>query len=263
MAPRRGGSRDGPGEDPNLAPLINTLLNLFFRLGPLQQMAVVVFLLIAGVFAYNYYNHHPRLPLGLDAGSSPQLVLGNPSNALPDSANLNNYLMVKPYYALSYNNSKGTPNWVSWRVIDSDLGQAPRKDTFDEDFDLPADFYRITSRDYSQSGFDRGHMCPHSDRAANQDMSFSTFVMTNIIPQAPNVNRKAWAQMEDYCRELVRHHDRLYVIAGPVGQGGRGSDGFRDTLAQDRIVVPSACWKLVVDIPDQGTDNPGHRRDAK
>ena len=66
-------------------------------------------------------------------------------------------------------------------------------------------------------------MCPHSDRAANTDMSYATFVMTNIIPQAPNVNRKAWAEMENYCRELVRHHDSLFIIAGPIGEGGTGT----------------------------------------
>ena len=50
--------------------------------------------------------------------------------------------MVKPYYALSYNSTKGTPNWVSWRVTEADLGEAPRKDDFDTDVDLPSSFYR-------------------------------------------------------------------------------------------------------------------------
>ena len=42
-------------------------------------------------------------------------------------------------------------------------------------------------------------------------MSDATLVITNIIPQAPNVNQKAWAQLEDYGRELVRkQHIRLW-----------------------------------------------------
>jgi endonuclease G, mitochondrial len=238
-------------DDPNLQPLINA----FFRLNPFTQFVVVLVLLIAAFIAYKFYRNPQQLPTGSDGSNSPSLVLGNPSNATSDSSNGENYLMVKPYYALSFNQTKGTPNWVSWCVTESDLGTAPRKDEFDEDNTLPMDFYHVTQHDYSSSGFDRGHMCPHSDRAANQEMSFSTFVMTNIIPQAPNVNRKAWAQMEDYCREQVRHHDRLYIIAGPVGQGGRGSEGFRKTLADGRVTVPSACWKIVVDIPDDGTND--------
>ena len=239
--------RDQP-DGPDLQPLINA----FFGLNPVAQFVVVLLLLIAGLVAYRVYRNNPSLP-GSNGDGSPSLVMGNPSNATADLSTPDNYLMLKPYYALSYNQTKGTPNWVSWCVTESDLGTAPRKDEFDADSMLPSDFFHVTQRDYSGSGFDRGHMCPHSDRAADQEMSFSTFIMTNIIPQAPNVNRKAWAQMEDYCREQVRHHDRLYIIAGPVGEGGRGSEGFRKTLAEGRVTVPSACWKVVVDIPDTGS----------
>jgi endonuclease G len=243
--------RNPPDDD--LQPMINA----FSRLPPQAQLVVVLLLLIAGAIAAIVYFRQQHLPLGPDGSASPNLVLGNPSNASTDPTSRDNYLMVKPYYALSYNDDKGTPNWVSWRVIESDLGDAPRRDAFEPDTDLPAGFFQVMQRDYNGGGFDRGHMCPHSDRAANQDMSFATFVMSNIIPQAPNVNRKAWAQMEDYCRELVRQdHDRLYVIAGPAGQGGRGSRGYASTLADGRITVPSSCWKVVVAIPDNGFDNP-------
>jgi endonuclease G, mitochondrial len=241
--------------DDDFQPLVNASLNTFFRLSLSAQLGVVVLLLIAGLVSYLFLSQRQHAPVGSDGRNSPNLVLGNPSDATPDAANRDNLLMVKPYYVLSYNESKGTPNWVSWTVTESDLGDAPRKDEFDEDLTLPADIFHVNSRDYSGSGFDRGHMCPHSDRAANIDMSYATFVMTNIIPQAPNVNRKAWAEMEDYCRELVRHHDRLYIVAGPVvqgGQGGVGSKGERKTIGEGRVVVPSACWKLVVDVPDQG-----------
>jgi endonuclease G len=158
--------------------------------------------------------------------------------------------MVKPYHALSYNDPAGTPNWVSWRVTAADLGSAPRKQLFDADKALPRGFKVITHRDYSGSGFDRGHMCPHSDRAATQEMSFATFVMTNIIPQAPNVNQRAWAQLENYCRELVRQRQHLYVISGPAGRGGRGSMGAKETIAGGRVTVPAECWKIVVVVPD-------------
>jgi endonuclease G len=117
------------------------------------------------------------------------LLLGNPSGATSDPANRDNYPMLKRYYALSYIASRGGPNWVSWRVTAADRGTAPRKRQFDPDVDLPRGVYRITHRDYSGGGFDRGHLCPHSDWAFSQDASFATFVMSNIIPQAPAVNQ--------------------------------------------------------------------------
>src|SRR4051812_31612173 len=81
-------------------------------------------------------------------------------------ANREIFLLLKPPYALSYNDANGTPNWVSWRVTADDLGNAPRKQVFDSDNALPSGFKIVAHRDYSNSGFDRGHLCPHSDRAA-------------------------------------------------------------------------------------------------
>jgi endonuclease G, mitochondrial len=249
-----------------------SLLNAFFRLDPQLRAVLVVLLLIVAiaVVAINYYRNRPQqqqAPTSVVSTNLPaNMLLGNPSDATADASNRGNYLMVKEYYVLSYNDQKGIPNWVSWRVQASDLGNAPRKRIFDPDTDLPVGFHKVLSRDYTGGGFDRGHMCPHSDRAANEEMSFATFVMTNIIPQAPNVNEKAWAQLEDYCRELVRRqHQHLYVISGPAGQGGSGSAGLKRTIANGTVTVPAECWKVVVSVPESGGDddlskiNPGTR----
>jgi endonuclease G len=183
------------------------------------------------------------------------MLLGNPSGATEDSANRDNYLMLKPYFAVAYNNSAGEPRWVSWRLCASDLGDAPRKRTFDPDDSLPGGFNVIVTRDYTGSGFDRGHMCDHSDRAATLESSYATFVMTNIVPQAPNNNRKAWAQLENYSRELARAGDRLHITSGPCGRGGVGSKGQADTLAGGKIIVPAETWKVIVVTHDTGTDD--------
>lgn len=194
---------------------------------------------------------------------SPHLFLGNPSNAAPDPAMRDNYLMVKRGYALSYNNSKGTPNWVSWKLELWDMGRAPRKQLFDPDGFLPSGFFRVTTGDYRGSGFDRGHLCPHSDRDATAEMSDETFTLTNIIPQAPNVNQRAWATLENYCRALVRESDgrvTLFQIAGPWGQGGVGSKGRSATIGGGRIVVPAVCWKVIVAVPTERSRDPATLR---
>jgi endonuclease G len=252
MPPRRNGPR------PDFEPAADDAVTRFLNLPPAAQAVVVILLLAAaGIIAWVYF--HAGSPTGGGSGpgsvlanGSPHMLLGNPSNAAGDP---NNYLMVKPYFDLSYNSGAGEPNWVSWRLVASDLGKAERKPEFDPDDTLPTGFVQIVHRDYSRSGFDRGHMCPHSDRAADQTSSFATFVMTNIIPQAPNVNRKAWAQMEDYCRSLARSHHRLFITSGPAGRGGIGSNpGRTDTIANGRVVVPASCWKIAVILPDDGTD---------
>jgi endonuclease G len=177
------------------------------------------------------------------------LLMGNPSGATEDAANADNYLMRKPYFALSYNNTKGTPNWVSWCVQRSDLGNAPRSPQFYPDKDLNGlkGFRQVSTFDYNGSGFDRGHMCPHGDRAGTPQSAEATFVMTNIIPQSPPCNQKAWADLEDYCRELVRRKDQtLYTVAGPEGRGGEGKAGPKESIGRAEVTVPARCWKVIL-----------------
>ena len=231
-----------------------------------RNAAVIVCIAILAVAIASRLNappQHPSAPGATDASVagvepmlSPQMFLGNPSGATPDAGNRANYLMLKPYYALAFNDPAGEPRWVSWRLTADDLGSAPRSPKFDADTSLPLGFNVVVSRDYNETGFDRGHMCPHSDRAANTEMSYATFCMTNIIPQAPNVNRESWAQLEEYCRDLVRRqHERLFITSGPYGQGGRGSKGAAQSFARGRVVVPAECWKVIVAVPDEGTDD--------
>src|SRR4051794_12246003 len=84
------------------------------------------------------------LPVGsalAQDGGEVHLALGNPSGAKHDSSHHDNYLMVKEYFALSYNDKKGTPNWVSYRLRKSDMGKAPRPDAFHPDSELPRSFH--------------------------------------------------------------------------------------------------------------------------
>src|SRR6267142_6963890 len=123
----------------------------------------------------------------LFAQDYPHLRLGNPSKATEDPRDKDNYLMKKKQFALAYCNDRGTPNWVSWQLRKEDLGHAPRK-PFHPDTTLPRGFRRIKPEDYTGSGFDRGHICPHNDRSATDEDSAATFVMTNMVPQAGELN---------------------------------------------------------------------------
>src|SRR5439155_12668746 len=88
------------------------------------------------------------------------------------------------------------------------------------------------------------------------DMSYATFVMSNVVPQAPKLNQKAWAAEEEYLRGLVRKGHRLYLVAGPAGRGGVGKDGPRDEIASGKVVVPAECWKVAVVLPvERGDDD--------
>jgi endonuclease G len=215
-------------------------------------LAAVLIVVAVILVMRSHDNNPPSQPEGpASTETSIHLAMGNPSGATTDPADRDNYLMRKPYFALAYNNTKGTPNWVSWCLKKDDLGSAQRAQFF-PDPDLPTGFKVVKPGDYTGSGFDRGHMCPHSDRASTDEASEATFVMTNIIPQSPACNQKAWADLEDYCRDLVRKkHQTLYIVAGPQGQGGEGTKGPKDVIGHaEKVTVPAKCWKVVLALDD-------------
>ncbi len=181
--------------------------------------------------------------------SNEHMVMGNPDGAIASTTSPAKYLMEKPQYALSYNRDKGIPNWVSWRVDASWIGSAPRQDDFRADNTLPAGWYQVGGSSYSGSGFDRGHNCPSADRTNSVANNSATFLMTNMIPQAPDNNQGPWASLENYTRTLVNQGNECYVIMGQYGVGGTGSNGSRTSIDGGRVTVPARTWKVIVVLP--------------
>ena len=174
------------------------------------------------------------------------LAMGNPSNAT--LADPNNYLLSKPEMAISYNRDKGTPNWTSWHLSDDWKGSTPRIDEFRPDPQLPSTWYRVNQYDYTGSGFNRGHVMPSDDRDGSRPLNQSTFLMTNMMPQAPNQNSGPWGAFEGYLRTQLPTYE-IYIVSGPYGVGGTGSNGSATTIAGGKITVPSHTWKVALLLP--------------
>ena len=181
-----------------------------------------------------------------------QLALGNPSGA--NNSDPDNYLIVKPVYALSYNRQRGTANWVSWHLSAAWKGPFTRANNFRPDPDLPQGWYAAKTTDYTNTGFDRGHLCPSDDRDASPEDNSATFLMTNIVPQAPQHNRVVWKNLEDYCRLLLAGGNELYITAGVLGSGGTGENGRETKIAEGKITVPASLYKIIVVLPTGSDD---------
>lgn len=172
------------------------------------------------------------------------LALGNPSNAAASSSSSDNYLVIRNAYALSYNASKGIANWVAWRISENDLGAAERQNNFRPDAVLPKNVTRVTPNDYTGSGFDRGHLCPSADRSSSEQANSETFLMTNIAPQTPDLNREVWENLESYSRTLVKKGKvDLYIVAGTYGEKGK---------LKKKVTIPTNFWKVIVAVPQGG-----------
>lgn len=182
-------------------------------------------------------------------GDNSNLLFGNPSGALASITAAENYLIDQKYYVESYSMSRGTPNWVSWHLDPNNFnGTVSRKDDFASFTGLPNNWYQVQSNSYSGSGFDRGHNCPSGDRTSSSTANSATFLMTNMIPQAPNNNQKTWESFESYLRSQALNGYEVYVIMGSYGTGGIGSasGAVVNTINSGKVTVPAFVWKVAV-----------------
>jgi endonuclease G, mitochondrial len=148
------------------------------------------------------------------ASRSVHLALGIPRDKDPSD----DTLMVKPQYALSYNASRNVANWVSWNLNGSHFGNAPRhRGKFIPDETLSVGLYRVRHDDYSNSGYDRGHMVRSEERTASVQDNAATFLTTNILPQTHELNAGPWLRLEEYCQHMAQRDGKeLYLMAGGI-----------------------------------------------
>ena len=112
----------------------------------------------------------------------------------------------------------------------------------------------MTPASYARSGFDKGHNCPSGDRTAALDDNSATFLMSNMVPQAPQNNQQTWAHLEEYTRAQVEAGQEAYVLMGSYGRGGTGKNGPAQTLDQGHITVPAHIWKVIIFLPEGNND---------
>jgi endonuclease G len=168
---------------------------------------------------------------------SVHLALGAPTRAASDD----DYLIIKPQYALSYSAKRNVANWVSWNLDASYFGPAPRhKGKFLSDASLPAGDYHVQDRDYAGSGFDRGHMVRSEERTRTPEDNLATFYLPNVLPQRHDLNAGPWLRLEDYLQALSQKENKeLYVTAGGL------FSAHPETIGHG-VAVPEACFKIVV-----------------
>jgi len=198
----------------------------------------------------------PATPVTVLADNDP-INPGNPTNATTSSTSTpENFYKNNTFWAMAYSKSRSIPVWVAWHLQSEDIGSTSRQDDFRNDAALPTGWYQVQSNSFSGSGFDRGHSCPSGDRTSSVAANSSTFLMTNMIPQAPNLNQGPWEGLEDYIRNtLVGGNNEAYIFMGNHGKGGiNGSNLYYTWINSGNVAVPNKVWKVVLLLPKGNGD---------
>lgn len=148
-------------------------------------------------------------------------------------------------YTVSYNKFTRQPNWVMWQLTGEHVMK--RKDgvwnEYREDSELPSEI-RSTLEDYASSDYDRGHMCPGGDCNWDDEGRDETFLLSNMCPQNPNLNRGDWKEIEIACRKWAKKYDNIYIVCGPIFFKSQE----HEKIGPHQIPVPEAFFKVVLCI---------------
>lgn len=176
------------------------------------------------------------------------IYMGAPVNTAPEYPIT---ILDKKYFVIGYSEDLKNPAWVCYRIGAAvDFGSY-RRPGFRTDSDTQA---RVTSDDYTNTGFDRGHMAPNFAIASRfgGEGAKKTFVMSNVCPQYHTFNDGQWGDLEEwiagrklpnnggFIRGWADEYGEVWVVVGPL---------FVDERAPTSagIPVPSAYFCIVLD----------------
>jgi endonuclease G len=156
-----------------------------------------------------------------------------------------NQYLCRDGYAVGYSYMYKQPLWVAYELTGKSVTRKiKRHDDFQPDLQIPKK-YRAEKKDYSRSGYDRGHMAPYAAMDFDKESAKQSFLLSNMSPQKGSLNRQGWAQLEKYVRFWAKSKNKIWVYTGPIFKGKKIK-----TIGKGKISVPSAFYKIIY-APEQ------------
>jgi len=142
-------------------------------------------------------------------------------------------------FTISFNKDNHTPNYVAWELLGKEAeGDLGRSNKFWTDMEIEG---CPDTRDYTRSGYDRGHLCPSADQKWSRQAMEDCFVMANICPQVHALNNGAWKTLENKERQWAKRDSAIMIVAGPIYNS---LDTIR--IGNAGVRVPGAFFKVLI-----------------
>ncbi|MBT8384977.1 MAG: DNA/RNA non-specific endonuclease [Bacteroidia bacterium] len=151
-----------------------------------------------------------------------------------------NQIIKHKFYTLSYNEKYEQAEWVAYELKEEHLIGTNRKRPYFEP-DKKVKTKSANYRNYKNSGFSKGHLCPAGDRKFSEEAYNETFLTSNISPQKLDFNGGVWNRLEQKTRFWASKERHLYVITGGVLNNELSSIG------KEKVAVPKYFYKILLD----------------
>jgi endonuclease G len=201
----------------------------------------------------SWFVHHPRQWLEEKAESWPGLAtkvlyyFGNPAGDILDAAGITGHDAVYEYdlpapersvffagapkrvglpapndikiidrgdFVVGWSSSLRHAVWCAYHVIPGTNYPENDRPNFQQDKSVQN---AAKPGDYAKTGYDRGHMVPNHAIVTRYGIEAQkkTFLMSNIVPQSPSLNRGAWREFEHRIADLwTKKWGEIWVIVG-------------------------------------------------
>lgn len=198
--------------------------------------SITAFIILVAVYSYEYFLGSEEKAEFVTQGESAK---GNTNEYfLPTSTT--NQVIHHEGYSLSYSEKHEQAEWVAYELKKSHLSK--------NDFERP--YFEIDKavktgaaswRNYKNSGYDRGHLCPAADRKYTKQAHDETFLTSNISPQEHQFNAGIWNALEQQTRYWAKKYNGIYVVTGGVLKGNM------KTIGTENVAVPNQFYKVLID----------------
>lgn len=199
--------------------------------------SIATVLIVIAVFSFEFFLEQEESSKIINEGLIPKEETN--TYLLPTSTT--GQLVHHLYYSLSYDEEHEQAEWVAYELKKSHLSNTDLKRPYFE-IDKAVKTGAASWRNYKNSGYDRGHLCPAADRSFSVKAYNETFLTSNISPQNHDFNSGIWNKLEQKVRYWASKYEGVYVVAGGVLNGNLPSIG------NEEVSVPNQFYKVVMDF---------------